>query len=55
MTCGGGVQSRHPIITVPAQHGGTCPESVLNGDLETRECNPEECPCKNDTGKTILY
>ena len=48
-TCGGGTQSRYPVITTPAQHGGDCPPNVVNGVPETRSCNMQTCPREPQT------
>ncbi|CAI8000125.1 Thrombospondin-2 [Geodia barretti] len=49
VTCGGGTQTRVPRIITPAQHGGHCPQHVIDGVPETTTCNTATCPptCPN--------
>ena len=54
VTCGGGTKSRFPIIIRPAQHGGDCPEHVLNETPDTVSCNSNPCPGETVTSACII-
>lgn len=43
-TCGGGIKQRFPMIIEPAQHGGTCPGHVVNGEPDEESCSTQHCP-----------
>ena len=36
--------TRYPIIIELPQHGGFCPEHVLNGEPDNAGCNSNPCP-----------
>ena len=44
VTCGGGLQSRFPVIIMLAENGGNCPQEVVDGEPQTQSCNTKECP-----------
>ena len=50
-TCGGGTKTRFPIITQQPEHGGYCPDHVLNRDPDTEPCNTQSCPSKGEIEK----